>query len=74
MIKAMGDLRHSDVDFLTIGQYLQPRIGLAEVKKFYSPKEFSELKKIGLQMGFEHVESGPLVRSSYRADKLSKRA
>ena len=72
IIKAMKDLRNSNVDFLTIGQYLQPRKDLSEVKKFYTPQEFEELKKIALELGFEHVESGPLVRSSYRADKLNK--
>ena len=69
IIKTMVDLRKADVDFLTIGQYLQPRKDLAEVKKFYTPGEFKEFKKIGLKLGFEHVESGPLVRSSYHAER-----
>ena len=43
----------------------------AKIKKFYKPEEFEELRKIGLEMGFRHVEAGPLVRSSYRADKLN---
>lgn len=73
IIKTMKDLIKSDVDFFTIGQYLQPRKDLAEVKKFYTPKEFDELRKIGLELGFKHVESGPLVRSSYRADKLNQK-
>ncbi len=72
IIKTMKDLRKADVDFFTIGQYLQPRKDLAEVKKFYTPEEFNELREIGIKLGFEHVESGPLVRSSYRADKLNK--
>jgi len=72
IVRTMKDLRNSEVDFLTIGQYLQPRKDLAEVKKFYTPAEFEELKNIGIQLGFEHVEAGPLVRSSYRADKLNK--
>ena len=70
VIRTMEDLRNAEVDFLTIGQYLQPRKDLAEVKKFYTPEEFEEFRKVGMKMGFEHVESGPLVRSSYRADKL----
>ena len=73
IIKTMKDLRKADVDFLTIGQYLQPRKELAEVKKFYTPEEFGELREIGLKLDFEHVESGPLVRSSYRADKLKNK-
>ena len=72
IIRTMEDLRNSEVDFLTIGQYLQPRKDLAEVKKFYTPEEFEEFREIGMKMGFEHVESGPLVRSSYRADRLRK--
>jgi len=73
IIKTMKDLRKADVDFLTIGQYLQPRKDLAKVKKFYTPKEFKEFEKIGLGLGFKHIESGPLVRSSYRADKLKNK-
>ncbi len=72
IIKTMNCLRDSGVDFLTIGQYLQPRKDLVGVKKYYSPKEFAELKKIGISLGFSYVESGPLVRSSYRADRLNK--
>lgn len=72
IIKTMKDLRKSEVDFLTIGQYLQPRKGLAKVCKYYTPGKFKELKNIGMNLGFIHVESGPLVRSSYRADKLDK--
>lgn len=69
IVKTMRDLREADVDFLTIGQYLQPTRNHAEIKKYYTPKEFDELKKIALDMGFGHVESGPLVRSSYHAEK-----
>jgi len=69
ILKTMKDLRKASVDFLTIGQYLQPTKKHAEIKKYYSPKEFEELKKNGLEMGFEHIESGPLVRSSYHAEK-----
>ena len=69
ILKTMEDLRKANVDFLTIGQYLQPTINHAEIKKYYAPKEFEDLKEIALHMGFKHVESGPLVRSSYHAEK-----
>ncbi len=67
IIDTMKDLRKSDVDFLTIGQYLQPTNKHTKIKKYYTPDEFNELKRIGLDFGFKHVESGPLVRSSYHA-------
>jgi len=67
IINTMKDLRKSDVDFLTIGQYLQPTKKHSNIKKYYNPDEFNELKRIGLDFGFKHVESGPLVRSSYHA-------
>ncbi len=69
IIKTMRTLKLVGVDILTIGQYLQPRQDLAEVKKYYTPEEFEEFKKIGKELGFKHVEAGPLVRSSYRAEK-----
>ena len=69
ILETMKDLRYSDVEFLTIGQYLQPTKNHAETKKYYTPKEFEDLGKIAKEMGFEHVESGPLVRSSYHAEK-----
>jgi len=67
IINTMKDLKKSDVDFLTIGQYLQPTKKHAIIKKYYTPDEFKEFIKIGLELGFKHVESGPLVRSSYHA-------
>lgn len=69
IVQTMKDLRKSDVDFLTVGQYLQPTRQHVEIKKYYTPEEFNELKKIALDLGFEHVESGPLVRSSYHAER-----
>jgi lipoic acid synthetase len=72
ILKTMHDLRNADVDFLTIGQYLQPSRNHVEIRKYYTPQEFEEFKKIGLEMGFKHVESGPLVRSSYHAEKTLK--
>lgn len=67
ILTTMHDLRDAHVDFLTIGQYLQPTRNHAEVKKYYPPEEFVELKNAALEIGFLHVESGPLVRSSYHA-------
>jgi len=71
ILKTMRTLRLAKVDILTIGQYLQPRKDLAPVEKYYTPEQFNEFKKIGLELGFKHVESGPLVRSSYHADSVS---
>ncbi len=67
VIKTIKDLSNAKVDFLTIGQYLQPSKKHVEIKKYYTPQEFKDLKKIALNMGFKHVESAPLVRSSYHA-------
>ncbi len=69
ILQTLKDLRKVEVDFLTIGQYLQPTKKHIEIKKYYTPEEFDELKKISLDLGFKHVESGPLVRSSYHADR-----
>jgi len=66
-IEAMVDLKNVGVDFLTIGQYLQPTKKQLKVEKFLHPKEFDEFSSIGEKMGFEYVASGPLVRSSYKA-------
>ena len=71
IIETMRDLRNNKVDFLTLGQYLQPSMRHVKIERYYTPKEFEELKNIGIKMGFKHVEAGPLVRSSYRADKLN---
>jgi lipoic acid synthetase len=63
----MRDLVEIKVDILTLGQYLQPTPNHLPVARFLHPDEFAELKVIGEDMGFRHVESGPLVRSSYHA-------
>lgn len=63
----MRDLRNANCDLLTIGQYLSPSESHLPVTKFYHPDEFAKLKSTGERMGFAHVESGPLVRSSYHA-------
>jgi len=67
--EVMQDLRDHQVDMLTLGQYLQPSRAHLPVARFVHPDEFSELASIGKQMGFSHVASGPMVRSSYHADK-----
>jgi len=65
--QTLRDLRDSDVDILTIGQYLRPTPQHLDVVRYYHPDEFADLKREGLELGFKHVESGPLVRSSYHA-------
>lgn len=67
--QVMQDLRAAQCDILTIGQYLQPSKDHLPVARFYHPDEFAALKAEGMAMGFSHVESGPLVRSSYHAEK-----
>lgn len=69
VIALMEDLRKINTHILTIGQYLQPSPQHAPVDRFVHPDEFAEYERIGLEMGFMHVESGPLVRSSYHAEK-----
>jgi lipoic acid synthetase len=63
----MRDLRAVDVDILTLGQYLRPSDAHIELDRYVTPEEFAELKRAGMGLGFKHVESGPLVRSSYHA-------
>ena len=67
LLVAMRDLRAARVDILTIGQYLRPSDQHLPVARWYTPDEFAELKRYGMVLGFRHVESGPLVRSSYHA-------
>ena len=67
VIVCMRDLRRSDVNILTLGQYLRPSGSHMPVARYYTPDEFAELKEIGETMGFSHVESSPLTRSSYHA-------
>ncbi|MGI9090190.1 MAG: lipoyl synthase, partial [Gemmatimonadaceae bacterium] len=63
----MRDLRAVDVDILTLGQYLRPSDGHIALDRYVTPEEFRRLYDVGMEMGFRHVESGPLVRSSYHA-------
>jgi len=67
VIAVMRDLRAVDVDILTLGQYLRPSAAHIPLDRYYTPDEFRSLYEIGMEMGFRHVESGPLVRSSYHA-------
>ncbi|WP_282051048.1 lipoyl synthase [Maribacter aquivivus] len=69
VITTLADLRNADVDVVTIGQYLQPSKKHLPVKEFITPEQFKKYEDIGLEMGFRHVESGALVRSSYKAHK-----
>ena len=68
LLQTMNDLRDVDCDVLTLGQYLRPGPDYHPIDRYYTPAEFAELQRIGLAKGFRYVESGPLVRSSYRAD------
>lgn len=71
---AMDDLRANKVDIVTFGQYLRPSMKHLAVEKFYTPAEFDHLRDVGFRKGFAHVQSGPLVRSSYHADEQSEGA
>lgn len=73
IIQAMRDLTRAGCDLLTIGQYLRPSSSSYEVRKYYHPEEFEELKRAGESLGFKNVTSAPLVRSSYQAKKQLKR-
>jgi lipoic acid synthetase len=69
VLETMEDLRSVQVDILTLGQYLQPTRKHLPVQEFITPEQFKEYEEIGLKMGYRFVESGPLVRSSYHAEK-----
>lgn len=71
IIHTMLDIRNTGCDILTLGQYLSPKRNALPIQRYYSPEEFELLKREGEQMGFKHVESGPLVRSSYHAKMQS---
>ncbi len=74
VIEAMQDLRAHDVDMITVGQYLQPSRHHHPVMRYWTPDEFKNIETLGYQMGFRHVASGPLVRSSYHADQMAHAA
>jgi lipoic acid synthetase len=67
LLEVMRDLREIECDILTLGQYLRPSKEHLPVERYVTPQEFSDLKRTGMELGFRHVESGPLVRSSYHA-------
>jgi len=69
VVQTMRDLYNSGVDVITLGQYLQPTKKHLPVMRFVHPDEFAELRDIGYGLGFDYVESGPLVRSSYHSDR-----
>lgn len=69
VLGVLKDLRAAQCDIVSIGQYLQPTKEHREVDRYYTPQEFEELKRVGLDLGFQHIESGPLVRSSYHAEQ-----
>ena len=73
ILQVMDDLRTANVDFLTIGQYLQPSSKHYPLQRYYRPDEFKELKNIALSKGFLLVASSPLTRSSYHADEDFKK-
>jgi len=68
VVEEMKDMRKHDVDMLTLGQYLQPSKHHLAVERYVTPDEFDMLYKVGMELGFKHVASGPMVRSSYHAD------
>ncbi|MFM8178627.1 MAG: lipoyl synthase, partial [Candidatus Kapaibacterium sp.] len=69
VVAVMEDLVKVNCDILTLGQYLQPTKNHLPVHRFVHPDEFAEYRAVGMSMGFRHVESGPLVRSSYHAER-----
>jgi lipoic acid synthetase len=69
VITVMDDLRNVGCEVMTIGQYLQPTLQHLPVKEYVTPEQFEKYRKIGMEKGFRHVESGPLVRSSFHAEK-----
>ena len=72
VVQTMKDLQGVGLDVLTIGQYLQPTKNHIPIKEFIRPEQFKKFEILGLEMGFKHVESGALVRSSYKAHKHVK--
>lgn len=70
VIQTMRDLRAIDVDVVTFGQYLRPTENHLSVVKYVTPEKFQEFQRIGEEMGFKYVASGPMVRSSYKAGEF----
>jgi lipoic acid synthetase len=72
VVSTLRDLRRAGCQIVTIGQYLRPSLANLPMARYYTPQEFAELKAVGLGLGFGHVESGPLVRSSYHAHEQTQ--
>ena len=72
LLETMEDIRKTECDILTVGQYLSPSPRHLSIQRYYTPEEFEEIKEAGIEMGFRHVESGPLVRSSYHASEQAR--
>jgi lipoic acid synthetase len=72
ILEVLNDLREAEVDIVTLGQYLQPTQDHLPVEKFYTPQEFREYRDYAYSLGFRHVASGPLVRSSYHAEQQAQ--
>ena len=72
--QVMRDLRAHDCNMLTLGQYLQPSVHHLPIERYLDPDEFEHLGELGYRLGFSHVASGPMVRSSYHADQQAKSA
>ncbi len=72
--QALADLKQHDVDMVTVGQYLQPTPHHHPVMRYWTPEEFEQIAQLGHRMGFSHVASGPMVRSSYHADAMAEEA
>jgi lipoic acid synthetase len=72
VVATLRDLREAGCQIVTIGQYLRPSLANLPMSRYYTPDEFAELKQIGMDLGFGHVESGPLVRSSYHAHEQTE--
>jgi lipoic acid synthetase len=73
VIEVLRDLRQVDCQILTVGQYLRPSLAHLPMDRYWTPEEFREIKRVALELGFGHVESGPLVRSSYHAHETADR-
>ena len=71
ILKTFDDIRRTGVDVLTLGQYMRPTVNHLPVEKWYTPEEFEYFKDLAIEMGFLEVASGPMVRSSYRADRIA---
>ena len=69
ILETIREIRSAGTDLLTIGQYLRPSPEHLPLERYYTPSEFDELRAAALDLGYRHVESGPLVRSSYHADE-----